>query len=60
MILSFSCDSGNGGENWPTPVISGARGTVFEDCPILQKPDNKHFALIRLYFMLFGFVKNCL
>jgi hypothetical protein len=39
---------------------SGARGAVFKDCPILQKPDNKHFAFIRLYFMLFGFVKNCL
>ena len=39
---------------------SGARGAVFKDCSILQKPDNKHFAFIRLYFMLFGFVKNCL
>jgi hypothetical protein len=39
---------------------SGARGAVFKDCPILQKPDNKRFAFIRLYFMLFGFVKNCL
>ena len=38
---------------------SGAQGAVFKDCPILQKPDNKHFAFIRLYFMLFGFVKNC-
>ncbi len=37
---------------------SEARGEVFKDCPILQKPDNKHFAFIRLYFMLFGFVKN--
>ncbi len=41
-------------------VKAGARGAVFKDCPILQKPDNKHFAFIRLYFMLFGFVKNCL
>lgn len=39
---------------------SEARGAVFKDYPILQKPDNKHFAFIRLYFMLFGFVKNCL
>ena len=39
---------------------SEARGAVFKDCLILQKPDNKHFAFIRLYFMLFGFVKNCL
>ena len=36
---------------------SGARGAVFKDCPILRKPDNKHFAFIRLYFMLFGFGK---
>ena len=39
---------------------SGALWAVFKNCLILQKPDNKHFAFIRLYFMLFGFVKNCL
>lgn len=39
---------------------SEARGAVFKDYHILQKPDNKYFAFIRLYFMLFGFVKDCL
>lgn len=45
-------------------TVSGSspkhEGAVFKDYPILQKPDNKHFTFIRLYFVLFGFVKNCL
>ena len=35
---------------------SGAQGAVFEDCPILQKPDKSKVLIIRLYFILFGFV----
>ena len=43
---------------WPAMAVrvrfpSEARGAVFKDCPVLQKPDNKHFAFIRLYFIWF-------
>lgn len=37
MILSFSCDSGNGGDNWPTPVISGV-STDYDGFAVSGKP----------------------